>query len=100
MREVVIDAGSFSSPWGSIGGPPGMYDGELRHMDPVIAASPEDVMYALRPGGVEFRGVRFSADRSGLVTVTCPAGTWVYELFPAVWSDGDGPAIYLAVWPD
>lgn len=108
MREVVIEvpegAGSLMSPWGPVGGPPEMRGDELWGMDPVFLVTPCMVGAALRPGGTEWRGVLGIADRSGILTLISPAGTWVYELFPASWSDDrqwrNSPVVYVAVWPD
>lgn len=43
-----------------------------------------------------------SVDRRGVATVVDESSgeSFVYELFPAVFSDGAGPPIYVGVWPD
>lgn len=100
MAEVLIEVtDEFVSPWGPIGGPP-RWRGELEGMDPTFAVTPDVVAACLRPGGSEVDGILGIADQGGYLTLVTPVGTWKYELFPAYFSDGEGPALYLAVWPD
>lgn len=98
------DDGYVATPFGPVGGPPKVryVDGcpRVEGMDPVFLITPDVLALCFSPVGSEWDGVTIVADRSGLLTVMTRAGMWIYEVFPAVWSDGRGPAIYLAVWPD
>ncbi|CQD15721.1 hypothetical protein BN970_03306 [Mycolicibacterium conceptionense] len=99
LHVPVGDECDFLSPWGPIGGPP-RYRGELDGMDPTFLVMPSVVGACLRPGGSEFDGILGMCDQFGYLTLTTPVGAWKYELFPAKFDDGQGPEIYLAVWPD
>lgn len=97
--EIMVTDDDFMSPWGPIGGPP-RYRGELTGMDPIFAITPDVVGACLRPGGFNVSGILSIADPGGYLTLITPVGSWKYELFPACFDDGEGPALYLAVWPD
>ena len=105
MREVVIDVSGDEpmTPWGPVGGPPRVRAGEVTGMDPVFLTTPDVLMGCFDPGGAIVDGIRGRASRDGFLTLESHEGVWVYELFPAVWSDDEwrnNPAVYVAVWPD
>lgn len=94
------NADRFYSPWGPIGGPPQMRHGELVDADPVILITPDIVGLCLQPGGSAWRGTVSSIDHAGVLTIITPERVLIYELFPAVWEDGEGPELYVGRWPD
>ena len=80
---------------------PRIWSGEMLGPPPPVALlSMDDLVEAIRPGGAVWRGARHTISRAGFLRVECVNGTWVYELFPARWSDGEGGPLYVAVWPD
>ncbi|MCV7255673.1 hypothetical protein H7J86_26260 [Mycobacterium hackensackense] len=96
------------TPWGPVGGPPReLWSGTEAHphretvgMDPVFLTTPDVVGASCCPDGWEHEGIVSTVSPAGLMTLTSATGSWVYELFPAEWSDGAVPTVYLAVWPD
>lgn len=105
FHEVTIDfnnaLGEFMTSFGAVGNPPNVMDGRVIE-DPsaVMLVTPDVVGASLRPGGWEFDGTVSKTTRDGVMTIMAANGTWIYNLLPARWSDNEGPAIYLAVWPD
>lgn len=107
--EVVICAQSGPrfgwTRFGQIGTGPRFRDGRLVDwlptVSPVMCVLPEDVGLALRPGGDDsYGGVVSTASRDGMFRVDSLDGSWIWELFPARWSDGNGGPLYVAVWRD
>lgn len=86
--------------YGRVGGPPCWINGKLEGMDPLILLTPDIVGACFADGGLRIGGIVGCVDRAGFLTLACPDGVWKYELHPARFSDGNGPALYLGVWPD
>lgn len=105
--EVEVDCSDDrfgSTPFGRIGSPPHFVDGRLIGDDPppVMLILASNVAQALAPGGDRtWGGVVSTATRDGIFRVDSLDGSWVWELFPARWSDDvDTPACYVGVWRD
>lgn len=65
----------------------------------------EDVAEALRgPVSLVSRGrlQTLSVSRDGVAIVVDESSLqgFTYVLWPAIFSDGEGPAVYVGVWPD
>jgi len=105
FHEVTINIndalGECITSFGVVGDPPKAVGGRvIDDPSPVMLVTPDVVGASLRPGGSEFEGTISKTTRDGVMTIMASNGTWIYNLIPARWSDGKGPAIYLAVWPD
>lgn len=81
---------------------PRIYAGQLDDPPPppITFVSMEDLIEALQPDGADWFGALGTVSPAGFLRVECSTGTWIYELFPARWSDGEGGPLYLAVWRD
>ena len=67
---------------------------------PITLLSMEDLVEAVQPGGAVWFGARCAVTPAGFLRVDCENGFWIYELFPARWSDGEAGPLYVAVWRD
>lgn len=98
--EAVIDLDTSTvDPWGFTVSSPSW------PMRPTLLFMPSDVAEALSgPVQMVSRGrlqtLTVSCDGVATVVDSSTGQSFVYELFPAIFSDGRGPAIYVGVWPD
>ncbi|OCB56141.1 hypothetical protein A5722_14695 [Mycobacterium vulneris] len=81
---------------------PRIYAGRLNDPPPppITLMSMEDLVEALQPDGADWFGAVGTVTRDGFLRVECANGCWIYEVFAARWSDGEGGPFYLAVWRD
>lgn len=106
VNEIEIYAGPDrdrfgETPFGMARSTPRIFAGEIIDSPPpVTIASVQDVADCLRPGGAVWRGARHIATPDGFLRVEATNGTWIWELMPARWSDGNGGPLYVCVWRD
>ena len=107
VNEIEVYAGPESdrfgeSRFGMARSAPRIWSGEMVDVPPppVTFAAVQDVVECLCPGGAWWNGARHVVTPHGFLRVDCLNGFWIYELFPARWSDGHGGPFYLCVWRD
>lgn len=103
--EVGVCLSSGMTVFGEVGRAPWFQDGILMNppVAPVILVLARDVCAALQTCGDDtYGGVTLTATRDGMFRVDSASGSWVWELFPARFSDDRPyePPCYLAVWRD
>lgn len=81
---------------------PRIYAGRMEDPppQPIALLSIHDLAEAARPDGAVWRGALHTVTQGGFLRVDCENGFWIYEPFPARWSDGYGGPLYVAVWRD
>lgn len=90
--------------YGMIGHPPNFCGGWLcNEVPPIMLVCAEDVCAAMQPGGdTSYGDVVSTVSPDGMFRIDSADGSWIWELFPATFSDGrnNEPTCYVAVWRD
>jgi hypothetical protein len=100
MMELTIDidTGGTIREWNSEIGSP-----RDRPVSPVLLFLASDIQLALRQGTTTWPNREaLTVTESGYATATQDGRAYVYELFPARWSDPlpYEPVVYVGRWPD